>query len=48
LPEIQCSITLQGQNLLTFTSYEDGDPEFKNSGYLPPLKIITGGVQLTF
>lgn len=48
LPEIQCSITLQGQNLLTFTSYEDGDPEFKNSGYLPPLKIITGGVQLNF
>jgi TonB-linked SusC/RagA family outer membrane protein len=48
LKEMQCSMTLQGQNLLTFTPYEDGDPEFKNSGYLPPLKVITAGIQLTF
>ncbi|MFD2939202.1 SusC/RagA family TonB-linked outer membrane protein [Flavobacterium notoginsengisoli] len=48
LKELHCSIMLQGQNLLTFTSYKDGDPEFKNSGYLPPLKVITAGVQLTF
>jgi TonB-linked SusC/RagA family outer membrane protein len=48
LQTMQCSILLQGQNLLTFTPYEDGDPEFKSSGYLPPLKIITAGIQLTF
>ncbi|MDQ6472751.1 SusC/RagA family TonB-linked outer membrane protein [Flavobacterium sp. LHD-80] len=48
LKDMQCSITLQGQNLLTFTSYDDGDPEFKSSGYLPPLKIINAGIQLTF
>ncbi|MCV9926611.1 SusC/RagA family TonB-linked outer membrane protein [Flavobacterium sp. LS1R49] len=45
---VQCTLTLQGQNLLTFTPYEDGDPEFKSSGYLPPLKVITAGIQLTF
>ena len=44
----QCKIMLQGQNLLTFTKYEDGDPEFTNYGYLPPLKVITAGIQLTF
>jgi len=48
LKEFQCKILLQGQNLLTFTKYEDGDPEFSSYGYLPPLKVITAGVQLTF
>nr|WP_294921781.1 SusC/RagA family TonB-linked outer membrane protein [uncultured Flavobacterium sp.] len=43
-----CQLILQGQNLLTFTKYKDGDPEFIASGYLPPLKIITAGIQLTF
>lgn len=45
---VQCKIMLQGQNLLTFTKYKDGDPEFTTSGYLPPLKVITAGIQLTF
>ncbi|MET3018330.1 SusC/RagA family TonB-linked outer membrane protein [Flavobacterium hydatis] len=48
LKTVQCTVTLQGQNLLTFTPYKDGDPEFKSSGYLPPLKVITAGIQLTF
>jgi TonB-dependent starch-binding outer membrane protein SusC len=43
-----CRITLEGQNLLTFTSYKGRDPEFKTSGYLPPLRIITAGLQFTF
>ena len=43
-----CKIMLQGQNLLTFTKYPDGDPEFSSYGYLPPLKVITAGIQLTF
>lgn len=48
LKETQCRIILQGQNLLTFTNYKDGDPEFTISGFLPPLKVITAAVQLTF
>ena len=44
----QCQLILQSQNLLTFTKYQDGDPEFISSGYLPPLKTITAGIQLTF
>lgn len=45
---MQCRLVLQGQNLLTFTNYKDGDPEFTTYGFLPPLKVFTGGVQLTF
>ncbi|GIQ57860.1 SusC/RagA family TonB-linked outer membrane protein [Flavobacterium collinsii] len=48
LKQTQFKIMLQGQNLLTFTSYKDGDPEFTSYGYLPPLKVISAGVQLTF
>lgn len=44
----QLKILIQGQNLLTFTRYDDGDPEFIKYGYLPPLKVITLGVQLIF
>ncbi|WP_432221817.1 SusC/RagA family TonB-linked outer membrane protein [Flavobacterium sp. TMP13] len=48
IKDTQFKITLQGQNLLTFTKYDDGDPEFTKYGYLPPLKIITAGIQLIF
>lgn len=48
LKQTQFKIMLQGQNLLTFTSYKDGDPEFTSYGFLPPLKVISAGVQLTF
>ncbi|SHG38369.1 SusC/RagA family TonB-linked outer membrane protein [Flavobacterium defluvii] len=48
LKDTKCRIILQGQNLLTFTKYEDGDPEFIAYGFLPPLKVITAGLQLTF
>ncbi|WP_317126354.1 SusC/RagA family TonB-linked outer membrane protein [Flavobacterium anhuiense] len=44
----QCRLFAQGQNLLTFTKYKDGDPEFISTGFLPPLKIMTFGIQLTF
>lgn len=44
---IKCRIYLQGQNLLTFTSFYT-DPEFKFGGYLPPLKTYTAAVQITF
>ncbi|MFC0778694.1 SusC/RagA family TonB-linked outer membrane protein [Flavobacterium sp. HJSW_4] len=48
LSPVKCRLFLQGQNLLTFTKYTDGDPEFTSYGFLPPLKVITLGVQLTF
>lgn len=43
-----CRVTVEGQNLLTFTSYKGRDPEFKTYGYLPPLRVITAGLQFTF
>ncbi|MEP6930770.1 MAG: SusC/RagA family TonB-linked outer membrane protein, partial [Flavobacterium sp.] len=48
LNDTNCRLMIQGQNLLTFTKYKDGDPEFISSGFLPPLKVITAGIQLTF
>ncbi|MEO5777375.1 MAG: SusC/RagA family TonB-linked outer membrane protein [Flavobacterium sp.] len=43
-----CRATFEAQNLLTFTSYKGRDPEFTLSGYLPPLRVITAGLQFTF
>ncbi|HLV38548.1 SusC/RagA family TonB-linked outer membrane protein [Xanthomarina sp.] len=39
-----CRISLQGQNLLTFTKFNGGDPE-QITGFLPPLRRISLGVQ---
>jgi TonB-linked SusC/RagA family outer membrane protein len=38
----------QGQNLLTFTHYKVGDPEIMAFSTMPPLKMITVGVQVIF
>ncbi len=43
-----CRLVVQAQNLLTITSFEGADPEFREGGYLPPLRIVSGGLQLTF
>jgi len=48
LKESRIRLLLQGQNLLTLTKYPDGDPEFTSYGFLPPLRVISAGVQLTF
>lgn len=45
---IRCQLYMQGQNVLTFTKYSNGDPEAKLSNYLPPLKVYSAGVKLTF
>lgn len=45
---LRCRIFAEGQNLLTFTPYKGADPEFRQTGYLPPLRTITAGVQLSF
>jgi hypothetical protein len=37
---------IQGQNVLTATSYVGLDPETRSSGTLPPLRILTLGLQV--
>lgn len=41
-----CKIYLQGQNLLVFTKFKGGDPE-QLTGFLPPLRKVTMGIQLS-
>ncbi|WP_428743295.1 SusC/RagA family TonB-linked outer membrane protein [Tenacibaculum sp.] len=46
-----CKLFLHGQNLFTITGYKGLDPQSARSGsltYLPPLRTITAGLQLTF
>lgn len=38
----------QGQNLLTFTRYKGLDPETKTFAAIPPLRVLTIGMQTTF
>jgi TonB-dependent starch-binding outer membrane protein SusC len=40
-------VFIQGQNLFTISNYKGMDPETV-TGFLPPLKIITGGVSVVF
>ena len=44
----KCRIYLQGQNLLTLTRFSGPDPENQAQGNLPPLRVLTMGVQLNF
>lgn len=37
----------QGQNLLTFTKYSGPDPEAASVSTLPPLRVMTLGIQIT-
>ena len=46
--KFNCKIGLQGQNIFTITKYKGIDPEFKYTGYLPPLRVFTTTIQLTF
>jgi hypothetical protein len=41
-----CRLFAQGQNLLTFTNYIGLDPENTSISALPPLRVITLGVQV--
>lgn len=43
----QATVYAQGQNLWTWTHYFGMDPEFVTSGYVPPLKTFSLGLQLT-
>jgi len=48
LKDFACKVFFEGQNVLTFTHYNGADPEFLSAGYLPPLKVMTAGVQFSF
>jgi TonB-linked SusC/RagA family outer membrane protein len=41
-------VYFQGQNLWTFTKYKGLDPETQSMGSLPPLRVLTAGVNITF
>lgn len=41
-------IYFQGQNLFTITNYLGLDPETQNINFLPPLRVLTMGIQITF
>jgi hypothetical protein len=41
-------IFMTGQNLLTISNYVGMDPESQNSQTLPPLRMLTAGLQFTF
>jgi TonB-linked SusC/RagA family outer membrane protein len=40
-------IYMQGQNLATFTKFVGLDPEFPIPTNLPPLRVLTGGIQIS-
>jgi hypothetical protein len=41
-----CRVYAQGQNLWTITSYKGLDPETQSATSLPPLRMLTIGVQV--
>jgi TonB-dependent starch-binding outer membrane protein SusC len=43
----QARLFANGQNLLTITKFPGLDPETKSSSRLPPLRVITFGIQIT-
>ena len=48
MKEANCRLYLQGQNLFTITNFNGADPENQSFGKLPPLRVMTMGVQLNF
>ncbi len=43
----EASLYFQGQNLFTLTRYKGPDPENQSGSFLPPLRQLTLGIQLT-
>jgi len=48
LKNVNCKATVEAQNVFTITGYKGADPEFAGYGFLPPLRIITAGLQFNF
>ena len=47
IPNTSCTVSLRGQNLLTFTKFKGGDPE-QSIGYIPSLRRIALNINLQF
>lgn len=45
---VHCRLFAQGQNILTITPFKGGDPEMRFNSYLPPLRVFSAGVQVSF
>lgn len=43
-----CKVYIQGQNLWTITNYKGADPENRSYTSLPPLRVVTVGIQVGF
>jgi hypothetical protein len=43
-----CKVYVLAQNVFTITNYKGADPETKSISALPPLRVITGGVNVSF
>ena len=41
-------VYVQAQNLFTITRYKGTDPETQNTSRLPPLRVVSAGVELSF
>lgn len=41
------TVYLQGQNLLTISKFGGLDPENLNASVIPPLRVFTGGINLS-
>uniref|UniRef100_UPI003456B8C3 SusC/RagA family TonB-linked outer membrane protein n=1 Tax=uncultured Flavobacterium sp. TaxID=165435 RepID=UPI003456B8C3 len=48
LPDANCRIYFQGQNLFTITKFNGLDPENQSFGWLPPLRTLTIGATIDF
>jgi len=48
LDGVRLKLFAQGQNLFTITPYQHGDPELRYASFLPPLRVYTAGVQVSF
>jgi TonB-dependent starch-binding outer membrane protein SusC len=46
--KFSCKLSLQGQNLLTISRYNDMDPEFIGAKLLPPLRVFATSLLVTF
>jgi TonB-dependent starch-binding outer membrane protein SusC len=42
-----CKVYIQAQNLFVISKFPDMDPETQSLSSLPPLKMFTGGIQIT-
>jgi len=48
IKNMRMNLFMRGQNLLTLTSFKGFDPESVYPNSLPPLRILTTGIQLSF